>query len=49
MEMPELEICLHEYLAVTNPAVAKVALGMVNSKYPQVFDRLDPRFFSLGN
>jgi hypothetical protein len=40
MEMPELESCLNEYLAVTNPEVARIALGMVESKYPQVFDRL---------
>ena len=41
MEMPELESCLNEYLAVTNPEVARIALGMVESKYPQVFDRLN--------
>jgi hypothetical protein len=40
MELLELESCLHEYLTVTNHAVAKVALGMVKSKYPQVFERL---------
>ena len=40
IELLELESCLHEYLTVTNHAVAKVALGMVKSKYPQVFDRL---------
>jgi hypothetical protein len=40
MEMPELESCLNEYLAVTNPEVARIALGMVESKYSQVFDRI---------
>ncbi len=40
MEILELESCLHQYLAVTNLVVAKVALGMVSSKYPQVFGRL---------
>jgi hypothetical protein len=38
MEMPELKSCLNEYLAVTNPEVARIALGMVESKYPQVFE-----------
>jgi hypothetical protein len=37
MELPELESCLHEYLAVTNPEVARIAMSMVESKYPQVF------------
>ncbi|AFY97208.1 plasmid replication protein, CyRepA1 family [Chamaesiphon minutus] len=41
MEMPELESCLNEYLAVTNPEVALIAMSMVESKYPQVFDRLN--------
>ena len=40
MEMPELENCLNEYLAVSNPEVARIALGMVESKYPQVFEQL---------
>jgi hypothetical protein len=40
MELPELESCLNEYLAVTNPEVARIALGMVESKYSQVFDRI---------
>jgi hypothetical protein len=40
MEMPELESCLNEYLAVTNPEVATIAMSMVESKYPQVFERL---------
>jgi hypothetical protein len=40
MEMPELESCLNEYLAVTNPEVAQIAMSMVESKYSQVFDRL---------
>jgi hypothetical protein len=41
MEEPELENCLNEYLAVTNPTVARIALFMVESKYPQVFKRLN--------
>ena len=41
MEMPELESCLNEYLVVTNPEVALIAMSMVESKYPQVFDRLN--------
>ena len=40
MEMPELKSCLNEYLAVTNPEVARIAMSMVESKYPQVFKRL---------
>jgi hypothetical protein len=40
MEMPELESCLNEYLAVTNPTVAPIAMSMVESKYPQIFERL---------
>jgi hypothetical protein len=44
MELPELESCLNEYLAVTNPEVARIALGMVESRYPQVFDLLRQRF-----
>jgi hypothetical protein len=40
MEMPELESCLNEYLAVTNPEVAQFAMSMVESKYPQVFERI---------
>jgi hypothetical protein len=40
MELLELASCLNEYLAVTNSEVARIALGMVESKYPQVFDRL---------
>jgi hypothetical protein len=40
MEMPELESCLNEYLAVTNPEVARIAMSMVESKYSQVFDRI---------
>jgi hypothetical protein len=38
MEMPELKSCLNEYLAVTNPKVARIAMSMVESKYPQVFE-----------
>uniref|UniRef100_UPI0035946E48 hypothetical protein n=1 Tax=Chamaesiphon sp. TaxID=2814140 RepID=UPI0035946E48 len=41
MDLPELEICLNEYLTVTNPEVARIAMSMVESKYPQVFDRLN--------
>jgi hypothetical protein len=44
MELLELESCLNEYLMVTNPEVARIALGMVESKYPQVFDLLRQRF-----
>ena len=40
MEELELENCLNEYLAVTNPEVAQIAISMVESKYPQVFERL---------
>ena len=40
MELPELEICLNEYLTVTNPEVAQIAMSMVESKYPQVFGQL---------
>jgi hypothetical protein len=43
MELPELEISLNEYLAVTNPEVARFALEIVQSKYPQVFERLITR------
>jgi hypothetical protein len=41
MEMSELESCLNEYLAMTNPEVARIAMSMVESRYPQVFERLD--------
>jgi hypothetical protein len=37
MEMPELENTLNEYLAVTNTEVARIALRMVESKYPRIF------------
>jgi hypothetical protein len=40
MELPELKICLNEYLTLTNPEVARIAMSMVESKYPQVFGRL---------
>jgi hypothetical protein len=40
IEMPELESCLNEYLAVINSEVATIAMSMVESKYPQVFERL---------
>jgi hypothetical protein len=40
MEPPELASCLHEYLTVTNLEVARIAMSMVESKYPQVFHRL---------
>jgi hypothetical protein len=40
MEMSELESCLIEYLTLTNPEVAQIAMSMVESKYPQVFERL---------
>ncbi len=38
MELLELEICLHEYLTITNPEVARIAMSMLESKYPQVFE-----------
>jgi hypothetical protein len=38
MEMPELESCLNQYLTVTNSEVARIAMSMVESKYPQVFE-----------
>jgi hypothetical protein len=44
MDLPELESCLNEYLVVTNPEVARIAMSMVESKYPQVFDLLRQRF-----
>jgi hypothetical protein len=44
MEMSELENCLNEYLGVTHPEVARIALSMVESKYPQVFDRLNIKY-----
>ena len=40
MEMSELESCLNEYLAMTNPEVARIAMSMVESRYPEVFERL---------
>jgi hypothetical protein len=40
MEMSELKSCLNEYLALNNPEVARIAMSMVESKYPQVFERL---------
>jgi hypothetical protein len=40
MEKLELEIGLNEYLAVTNPTVVRIAMTMVESKYPLVFERL---------
>ena len=40
MDLPELENTLKEYLAVINPTVAQIALEMVESKYPQIFERL---------
>jgi hypothetical protein len=40
MELPELEICLNQYLGVTNPEVARIAMSMIENKYPQVFARL---------
>ena len=45
MELLELASCLNQYLAVTNPEVARIALGMVESKYLQVFDRLRQHSF----
>jgi hypothetical protein len=44
MEPLELESCLHEYFTVTNPEVARIAMSMVESKYPRVFDLLRQRF-----
>lgn len=41
MEELELESVLNDYLTVTNPTVARIALDMVESKYPQVFKRLN--------
>ena len=41
MEKLELENVLNDYLTVTNPEVAIIALEMVESKYPQVFKRLN--------
>jgi hypothetical protein len=40
MDLPELENTLKEYLAVINPTVAQIALEMVESKYLQIFERL---------
>jgi hypothetical protein len=44
MEGAELESGLNEYLAVTNPEVARIAMTMLESKYPEVFDLLRQRF-----
>jgi hypothetical protein len=41
MEILELESCLNEYLAMANPEAARIAMSMVKSSYPQVFERLD--------
>ncbi len=41
IEELELENVLNDYLTVTNPTVARIALKMVESKYPQVFKRLN--------
>jgi hypothetical protein len=41
MEELELKSVLNNYLMVTNPTVARIALEMVESKYPQVFKRLN--------
>ena len=46
MEEAELEDGLNEYLAMTDPEVARIAMTMVESKYPQVFDLLRQRFAS---
>jgi hypothetical protein len=40
MESIDLESTLNDYFAVINPEVAQIALEMVESKYPQVFERL---------
>lgn len=44
MEKSELENGLNEYLGVTNPEVVRIAMTMVESKYPEVFDLLRQRF-----
>ena len=46
MEGAELENGLNEYLGVTNPEVARIAMTMVESKYPEVFDLLRQCFAS---
>jgi hypothetical protein len=44
MEKSELENGLNEYLAVTSPTVVRIAMTMLESKYPEVFDLLRQRF-----
>jgi hypothetical protein len=40
MEELELASCLNEYLGVIDSEVARIAMSMVENKYPQVFKRL---------